>query len=132
MELLGIHIHPLDDNEEADEIIDLLRRGGVSEEWVILRPDGESNSIFIPVEIVLGQLSEAHVRQAKLAKALGLLRALQPVTIGDVRSFGLEVAMRIHTRESYLPLPAEFVHECGRLGLDICVQNVRELPKSSF
>ena len=62
----------------------------------------------------------------KLAAALELLRSISPDTLDKIRDLRLDTAMRIHTPEFYLPLPSEFVRECGRLGLDICILNVTE------
>jgi hypothetical protein len=125
MDLLALHIHPLDDNEEADEIIALLTQAGLSSDWTIEKPTEATNALFVPVEIQSGALADWEIRQQKLEKALVLLRALQPATIAAIQECGLDVAMRIHTEEFYLPLPVAFVRECARLGLEICIFNTR-------
>src|SRR5262245_12414454 len=123
MNLLALHVYHLDDGPEADAVIALLTQAGVSSEWAIERPTEETNGIFVPVELNGGGPEAWQVRQQKLEKAVVLLSKLKPVPIGDIRASGLQTAMRIHTREFYLPLPANFVKECGRLGLEICILN---------
>lgn len=118
---LSLHIYHLDEGPEADEVVALLTRAGVVSD--IERPTLESNAIFVPVACDATGREEWQVRQAKLAAGTELLRRLRPGPLEAVRGLGLRTAARIHTPEFYLPLPAEFVRECGRLGLEICVFN---------
>jgi hypothetical protein len=118
---LSLHVYHLDEGPEADEVVALLTEAGVSA--AIDRPTAESNAILVPVILDPTGLEEWQVRQAKLVAGIELLRRLRPEPLKAARALGLATAARIHTPEFYLPLPAEFVRECGRLGLEICVLN---------
>lgn len=123
MDLLALHVYHLDDGPEADAVIGLLTEAGVGSDWRIEGPDeDDSNGIIVPVEWN-GDTKSWQVRQGKLEIAVELLRKLRPGPLDTIRGMQLRTAMRIHTREFYLPLPASFVRECGRLGLEICILN---------
>jgi hypothetical protein len=122
MDLLALHMYHLDDDDEADQIIQLLKRNGLESQWRIERPNENTNAIFIPVLLDDGALTETwQIRQAKFNKALGLLLALNQETINAIKNLGLRVALRIHTDEFYLPIPSDLVTACGNLGLEICI-----------
>lgn len=125
MEFLGLHIHHLDDGEEADKIIQMLRLSGVDGRWSIKRPTDETNSIIIPVNISNTFAEDWRTRQQKINESIKLLQVLNKKTIDIIKELGLNVAMRVHTKETYIPFSEEFVKECGRLGLEICVLNTR-------
>lgn len=123
MDLLALHVYHLDDGPLADDVIALLTEAGIGPEWRIERPNGDSNDILLPIELADGNKKLWEVRQEKLEVAVARLRKLRHDPIDTIRGMQLRTAMRIHTREFYLPLPADFVIECGRLGLEICVLN---------
>ncbi len=123
MNLLALHVYNLDDGPETEAVIALLTEAGVGSEWQIERPNEATNAIFLPIEFHDGGAQSWQVRQKKLELAVTRLRKLRPDPIGAIRGMQLSTAMRIHTREFYLPLPANFVRECGRLGLEICILN---------
>jgi hypothetical protein len=123
MNLLCLHVYHLDDGPDADAVIAFLTQAGVGPDWHIERPDGESNGISLPIELDDGETESWRVRQKKLEIAVGRLCKLRSDPINAIREMQLRTAMRIHTREFYLPLPSNFVRECGRLGLEICVLN---------
>jgi hypothetical protein len=123
MNLLSLHVYHLDDGPDADAVIALLTQAGVGPEWQIERPDGKSNDISLPIELEDGDIKAWQVRQKKLEIAIARLRKLSPDPFDAIRGMQLRTAMRIHTREFYLPLPGNFVRECGRLGLEICILN---------
>lgn len=125
MELLALHIYHLDDGEESDKIIKLLKSTGIEKKWNIEPPSEETNAIFIPVELNAKNLESWKMRDKKLSRSLSLLSKLDKDVIDNIKSSGLSTAMRIHTDEFYLPLPGNFVAECGRLGLEICVFNTK-------
>jgi hypothetical protein len=123
MNLLALHVYHLDDGPDTDAVIALLAEAGVGPEWQIQRPTEETNAILLPVDLDGAGRKLWQVRQQKLEKAVALLSMLQPAPIDDIRASHLSTAMRIHTTEFYLPLPANFVKECSRLGLEICILN---------
>ena len=123
MNLLALHVYHLDDGPAADAVIALLAEAGVGPEWQIERPNGDGNDITLPIELDGGGKESWQVRQEKLELAVARLRKLRPDPIHAIRAMQLCTAMRIHTTEFYLPLPASFVKECGRLGLEICILN---------
>jgi hypothetical protein len=123
MTQIAIHIYPLDDNEEAEEIIQLLNQVGIGERWVVERPTEETNSILVRVNVAEASNQESKVREQKWERAIFLLGELDKETIHKIKGMDVDVAVRIHTPESYLPIPAEFVSECGRLSLEICIFN---------
>ena len=118
---IALHIYHLDDNEEAEEIIQLLNQAGIGERWLIERPTEETNAIFVRVNVAESNDEEWKIRQRKFKKAVELLGDLDEETIHKIKG---SVAMRIHTPEFYLPIPAKFVWECGRLGLEICILHI--------
>jgi hypothetical protein len=122
MNLLALHVYHLDDGPEADAVIALLTEAGIGPEWHIERPN-EANAILLPIELQDRVDESWQVRQRKLELAVARLCMLRPEPLGAIRQMQLSTAMRIHTREFYLPLPANFVRECGRLGLEICILN---------
>ena len=124
MNLLALHVYHLDDGPDADDVIALLAEAGVGSDWRIERPNGDSNAVLLPIELDNGVTESWRVRQTKLEIAVARLRELRPGPISAIRGMQLKTAMRIHTREFYLPLPGDFVRECGRLGLEICILNV--------
>ncbi len=126
MELLALHIYHLDDGDETDKIIELLKSSGVGSGWTIERPSEDTNAIFVPIEIDIGTMESFEIRQRKIIKSLSLLTELNKDGINRIKGFNLNVAMRIHTSEFYLPLPGEFVTACGQLGLEICIFNTRD------
>ena len=125
MESLALHNFHLDDGEEVDRVIQFLEPSGIWSKWPIERPTKETNAIFIPVKIPDAGLEEWEVREQKLEKSLDLLRALDKRSIDAIKALSLSVAMRVHTIEFYLQLPDGFVSECGRLGLEICIFNLK-------
>ena len=123
MDLLALHVYHLDDGPEADAVIDLLSKAGVGSEWQIERPSDDNNAILLPIELHSGGDETWQGRKRKLKTAVNRLRKLHPDSISDIRGMQLSTAMRIHMNEFYLPLPSDFVRECGRLGLEICILN---------
>lgn len=125
MELLALHVYHLDEGPETDAVVALLVEAGVGLDWVIERPNDDSNAILLPIEMDGGNKESWQVRNEKLELAVARLRNLWADPINAIREMQLRTAMRIHTTEFYLPLPAGFVSECGRLGLEICILNNR-------
>ena len=123
MELLALHVCPLDDDSEADQVVQLLTKDGIPDTWRVERPTEATNGLFVPVELDLLPKEDWQIRQQKLAKSRKLLDKLKVETVRAIRAMGLGIAMRIHTQEFYLPLPWEFVSACGRLELEICIFN---------
>jgi len=129
MEFLGLHISPLDEGEECDRVISLLRRD-VTNSWTIEKPTEKTNAIFVPIKIKNRNYEPGELCERKLKKSLKLLKSIKKTTINSIKKFDLDVAMRIHTEEFYLSLSWEFVKECGRLNLEIDVMNTKLLRKS--
>ncbi len=125
MELLALHIYHLDEGEEADRVVQILREGGLGPDWRIERPTEATNAIFVPAEVENEPGEGWQIREQKLARALVLLRALGRKAIEAIRALDLQVAMRIVTADWVLPLSAEFVAECARLDLGIFIVNTR-------
>ncbi len=123
MNLLALHIYHLDDDEEADAVIALLTDAGVELDWKIERPNEDTNAILLPITLDDDGTEPYQIRLKKLEIAVARLRNLRPEPISAIRELDLDTAMRIHTSEDYLPLDSDFVRECGRLGLEICVFN---------
>ncbi len=132
MDSLALHIYHLDEGEEADRVIQLLKPFGIGDKWPVERPTEQTNAIFVPVEIRDIATEVWEIRQQKLNKSLALLRALDRKTVDAIRALDLSVAMRVHTTEFFLPLESEFVSECGRLGLEICIYNSKACEAGSM
>lgn len=119
MELLAIHIHPVDFPEEIFSIL----REHIGRDWPMRH---EHNGVF--VEVVCDETGDLwQVRQAKLEKSMPLMRMLDKRTIDRIRELAPGCDMRIVTAEDYIPLPASFVAECGRLGMGICIMNTARI-----
>src|SRR5262249_21513288 len=112
-----------DDGPESDAVISLLKDAGVGDDWTIQPPNGDTNAIFIPIPAETGKLESSAAMADPFKKAQQLLQALERPPIDSIKALSLSVAMRIVTSEFYLPLPEDFVRECGRLGLEICIFN---------
>jgi hypothetical protein len=121
MNLLALHIYHLDDGPEADAVVALLTEAGVTKDWPIERPNEEANDVSLPIELDDKGVESHQLRQAKFEMAVDRLSRLRPEPISQISKMRLSIAMRIHTKEFYLPIPADFVRECGRLGLEICI-----------
>lgn len=122
---LSLHAYHLDDDSEADVVIELLEAAGIGNEWSIQRPTEATNSILVPVLLDNASLDQRALEFRRLRRSLDLLKVMSKPNIDTIKSFGLSIAMRLHTSEFYLSLPEDFVHECGRLGLQICICNNR-------
>lgn len=128
---LSLHIYHLDEGAEADSVIELLEAAGIGNEWSIQRPTEASNAILVPILFEDVSLDEYALRMRRMRRSMDLLKALSKPNLDTIKGFGLSVAMRIHTSEYYLPLPEDFVRECGRLGLEICIFNCRAFSNAS-
>jgi hypothetical protein len=118
---LSIHIYHLDDDEEADAIVNALESLGIGERWTIERPTDETNAIFVPV----GNDQQHDEDQGPYQAALELVRAMDRETVEAIKAMDLRVALRITTSDFYISLPESLVSACGILGLEICIFNTK-------
>lgn len=125
MTQLALHVYHLDDDSFADHVVHCLKEAGVARDWKIERPTDATNAILLPVDPDEDDSDSWEDRNRKIEIAVDYLRRMRPEPLDVIRESGLRIAMRVHTREAYLPLPVEFVRECGRLGLQICILNER-------
>lgn len=110
--LLALHIYHLDNNEECEKIINLLKRDNIDKRWKVELPTEETNAIFVYIK------SKKNDKE-KFKDVLNLLRSLNERTIDSIKKHSLSVALRIHHDNFYLSLPDFLIKECGRLGIEI-------------
>ncbi|HVN16098.1 MAG TPA: hypothetical protein VMT73_10200 [Anaerolineales bacterium] len=121
-----LQIHHLDDGEEANEIIAVLKKKRMADSWMIQRPTEESNSVI--VEYIGNEKIEPEYvkRNFLFDKATELLISMEREQIEKIKEYHLGVMLKIVTTEFALLIPSKLLGECGRLGVDIYVLNISE------
>ena len=125
----ALHIRPLDDNEESDDILNRLKSYGIGNKWPVEKPTSETNAIFVPIEADSDTKEGWQAKQSIINKSLDFFKGLDREIIDFIKSLDLFVSLRIHTTESNLLLPEEVIHECSRLGLEIYILNITTLEQ---
>ncbi len=115
IKLLALHIYPLDNDEECDKIIEILKKD-IGDVWTIEKPTSETNAIFMPIK-------SKRDDQKKLLDTTKLLKHLNKKTIDSIKNYDLSISLRIHYNGLYLSLPDFLIKECGRLGIEINILN---------
>ena len=91
------------------------------------------SSVLTPDALRLVQAVRSHKMLGILKSAPGNVAINQEIRSKDIDNVKIGWLLRgpHKSSEYYLPLPEDFVRECGRLGLEICIFNCRAFSNAS-
>jgi len=120
-----LQIHHLDDNEEADLVLQHIGSAVAAVRCRVERPTEASNSILVFCEAD----PEKHSRDrlsAMLENACRLVEALESSKVQAISDLGLAISLVVRSAAWQVQIPPDLARACGQKGIGIRIEDVEK------